>query len=188
MKKVVLALVFLVLVVAVSYPRLVTKKERTQAAFERGEEESFLQIEEYAKRFDLHAYSVRQQELKVAESLWRRELAHFWGYDSLAGIVSIEKSKTDLPITKSQTAQPDKEKTESSINSTKENSLLSHKQILSYNKKRYRALPKGLSLYEKKVALAEIRDETTQKFSTPLPELDKIKTDSKLDYLMHAPQ
>jgi len=55
-------------------------------------------------------------------------------------------------------------------------------QILSYYKKRYRALPKDLSPYEKRVALAEIRDETAQKFSIPLSELDEIRTDNELDY------
>ena len=182
MKKVVLALVFLALVVAVSYYGAVTQKERTQAAYERGKEESTHQVEEYAKRFDSLAYSVRRQELEAAESLWQRELAYRWAYDSLARIVSLEKSKTDSPKTKLEPAQHDKEKTESGIDSTKENSLLRHKQILSYYKKRYRALPKDLSPYEKRVALAEIRDETAQKFSIPLSELDKIRTDNKLDY------
>ena len=182
MKKVVFALVFLALVVAVSYYRAVTQKERTQAAYERGKEESTHQVEEYAERFDSLAYSVRRQELEAAESLWQRELAYRWAYDSLARIVSLEKSETDSPKTKFEPAQPHNEKTESDIDTTKENSLLRHKQILSYYKKRYRALPKDLSPYEKRVALAEIRDETAQKFSIPQSELDKIRTDSKLDY------
>lgn len=182
MKKVVLALVFLALVVAVSYYRAVTQKERTQSAYERGKEESTHQVEEYAERFDSLAYSVRRQDLEAAESLWQRELAYRWAYDSLARIVSLEKSEIDSLEMNSEPAQSDKEKTESGIDSTKEKSLLKHKQILSYYKKRYRALPKDLSPYEKSVALAEIRDETAQKFSIPLSELDEIRTDNELDY------
>lgn len=182
MKKVVLALVFLALVVAVSYYGALMQKERTKAAYERGKKESALQIKEYAKRFDSLGYSVRRQELEAAESLWQRELAYRWAYDSLAKIVSLEKSKIDSAKMKSEPAQSNKEKTESRIDSTKEKSLLKHKQILSYYKKRYNALPKDLSPYEKRVALVEIRDETAHKFSIPLSELDKIRTDNKLDY------
>ena len=148
----------------------------------RGKEESTHQVEEYVERFDSLAYSVRRQELETAESLWQRELAYRWAYDSMARIVSLEKGKTDSPKTKFEQAQPHKEKRESGIDSTKENSLLRHKQILSYYKKRYRALAKDLSPYEKRVALAEIKDETAQKFSILLSELDKIRTGSELDY------
>ena len=182
MKKVVFALVFLALVVAVSYYRAVTQKERTQVAYERGKEESTHQVEEYAERFDSLAYSVRRQELEAAESLWQRELAYRWAYDSLARIINPEKSETDSLKTTTEPAHYDKEKTESGIDTTRENSLLRHKQILSYYKKRYRSLPKDLSPYEKKVALAEIRDETAQKFSIPLSELNKIRTNNELDY------
>ncbi len=148
----------------------------------RGKEESTHQVEEYVERFDSLAYSVRRQELEAAESLWQRELAYRWAYDSLAKIVSLEKSKTDSLKTMFESALPHKEKRESGIDSTKENSLLKHKQILSYYKKRYRSLPKDLSPYEKRVALAEIRDETAQKFSIPLSELNKIRTNNELDY------
>lgn len=182
MKKVVLALVFLALVVAVSYYGAVVQKERTKAAYDRGKEESVHQVEEYAKRFDSLAYSVRRQELEAAESLWQRELAYRWAYDSLARIVSLGESKVDTLKMKSELALSDKEKTESGIDSTKEKSLLKHKRILSYYKKRCRALPKDLSPYEKRVALVEIRDETAQKFSIALSELDKIRADNKLDY------
>jgi hypothetical protein len=181
-KKVILALVFLALVVAVSYYGAVMQKERTKAAYERGKEESVHQIEEYAKRYDSLAYSFRRQELEVAESLWQRELAYRWAYDSLARIVGLEKGKTDLLKMKSESVQSDKEKTESGIYSTKEKSPLKHRQILSYYKMRCRALPEDLSPYEKRVALVEIRGETAQKFSIPLSELDKIRADNKLDY------
>lgn len=79
----------------------------------RGKEESTHQVEEYAERFDLLAYSVRRQELEAAESLWQRELAYRWAYDSLARIVSLEKSEIDSLEMNSEPAQSDKEKTES---------------------------------------------------------------------------
>lgn len=69
----------------------------------------------------------------------------------MAGIVSLEKNKVDSLKMKSEPAQSDKEKTESGIDSTKEKNLLKHKQILSYYKKHYRALPRDLSPYEKRV-------------------------------------
>ena len=182
MKKVVLALVFLALVVGVSYYGAVVQKERTKAAYERGKEESIHHIEEFTKRFDSLAHSVRRQEHEVAESLWQRELAYRRAYDSLARIVNLGESKVDSLKMKSEQVQLDKEKTDSRIDSTEEKRSLKHEQILSYYKKRYRDLPKDLSPYEKRVALVEIRDETAQKFSIPLSELDKIRADNKLDY------
>ncbi len=182
MKKLVLALVLLALLVAASYYRSVVQKERTQAAYERGKNENVRQIEEWAEKFDSLAYSVRRQELEMAESLWQRELVYRRAYDSLAGIVSLENGRPDSSEARLQQAEPSEEKTESGIDLTRQSGLIGHKQILSYYKKRYHALPKDLSPYEMVVALAEIRDETAQKFSISLSELDKIRADNKLDY------
>ena len=58
----------------------------------------------------------------------------------------------------------------------------SHEEILKYYKTSYRDLPKDLSPYERRVALTEIRDKTTRKFSITLAQLDKIRKDNNLDY------
>lgn len=181
LKKIVLALVFLGLVVAVSYYRAVTQKERTTAAYERGQEESAHQVEEYADRLDSLAYSVERQEREAAKSLWRRELAYRKGYDSLGKLIELKEGEIAPPRTGVEQSQPPNETTKV-VEDTIKRKPLKHEQILSYYNKRYRTLPEDLSPYEKRVAVAEIRGETARKFSISLRELDKIRVDNKLDY------
>ncbi len=171
MKKVVLAVVFLAIIVALSYYSASTHKEQTQVAYEHGRQESAHQIESLNKRYNLLADSIAQQEVEAAKLVWQRELAYRSAYDSLVKASNIEESKTG---SRKVDFNSDAHLTE--------DGLLRHKQILGYYKKRYRDLPKDLSPYEKKVALAEIRDETARKFSISLEEFDKIRTENKLDY------
>ena len=181
MKKIVLAVAFLGLIVAASYYRAVTHKKQVKTAYEQGRTESAQQVIEYGKRFDSLAYSVRQQELEAAESLWYREFAYRIGYDSLTA--AIEQKNSNIDSLKSELQQLREQKETKQIGKKPAKHKASeHEQILSYYKKRYRALPGDLSPYEMKVALREIRDETAQKFSVSLRELNKIRKDNNLEY------
>lgn len=184
MKKVFLAItaiILLGLVVGVGYIKSIRQKAQTTTAYEKGKQERAPEVIQYREKLDSLSYFYGQREVELAESIWLRELAYRSAYDSLAKIIDLEKSKRDSSKSGPEVAQARKEVGESSIDSTK-NGLSRHKQILSYYKKRYQALPKDLSPYEKRVALAEIREQTAQKFSISLQELDNIRTDSKLDY------
>lgn len=181
MKKIVLAVVFLGLIVAASYYRALTHKKQVKTAYNQGRTESAQQVEEYGQRFDSLAYSIRQQELEAAESLWYREFAYRIGYDSLTA--AIEQKDGDIDSLKSELQQLREQKqTKQTSEKLVKHKASEHQQILSYYKKRYRELPGDLSPYEMKVALREIRDETARKFSVSLRELNKIRTDNNLDY------
>jgi len=181
MKKLMLALAFLAVVVAVSYYRAVTHKQQESAAYELGRTESAHQVSELDKQFNSLMDSTKRQQLEAVDSLWQRELAYQGALDSLNRVLDrkgseIASLRAELEQVRSRIPSSKTDKR------AKKQKASRHEQILSYYKKRYRSLPKDLSPYEKRVALAEIRDETAQKFTISLQELDKIRKYNKLDY------
>jgi hypothetical protein len=181
MKKVALGVVLLAIVVGVSYFKSLRHHSQTTTEYERGkQEESEKTIQDRAK-LDSLSYFIERQEDSFAQSLGMREMAYRLTCDSLlkiidsgrTGIDSLKK-ELDLYQKQAQTKEP-------VVGATGQKSSR-HEQILSYYKKRCHSLPTDLTPYEKKVALAEIREETAQKFSISLQELDNIRSDSKLDY------
>lgn len=176
MKKILLAVLLLALVVAVSYVKTWREHQRGQEFYDRGRSESIEALDEYQKETDSLKTALTETRLATADSLTKKEIAHRVEVDSLQNLVdeqsqAIEKlsAQASSPTTASQEASARKP-------------LSKHEQIITYYKKRYAALPKDLSNYEKRIALSEIREETSQRFSISLKELSEIRKKYKLAY------
>ncbi|MDD3732594.1 MAG: hypothetical protein PHU88_09495 [candidate division Zixibacteria bacterium] len=167
MKKIFLAILLLIIVIAVSYYQVHRQEAREQNRYEKGYEEGTRGVERLSGEVDSLRQVVDRQELEFSGKFEQTEQAYADTIDSLKEVVSLQEQK----IMKLQS--PDK----------KENSLTDkHALILSYYKKRYSELPGDLSNYEKRVALTEIREETAQKFAITVTELDKIRENNNLNY------
>ncbi len=181
MKKALLAVILLAVVVSVSYIKLVRQKTQTTNAYQQGRQEHTQQLAQYQHKLDSLRYLIGHQEVEFAESVWMREMAYRSTYDSLIKIINLEKKGVDSLKGGFESAPSHKEVREAKADSSKRH-LSMHMQILGYYKKRCQALPNDLSPYEKRIALAEIREQTAQKFSISLQELDNIRTDNKSDH------
>ncbi len=179
MKKILVAIILLAVFVGVSYIKSIRQKKQTTAVYEQGRKESVEQQEKLRTRVDSLSYLIEQQEVEYAKSMWQREMAYSSANDSLAKMINSEKA--DSMDGDPESLQTAKETVSTSIESS-ETAFSRHKQILDYYQRQYQALPKDLSPYEKKVAMGEIKELTTQKFSISLKELNNIRKDNKLDY------
>ena len=181
MKKVVLGIVLLAIVIGVGYVRSLRHQSQKATAYERGKQEGAEVATEYQGKLDSLDYVVEQQRIEFAQSVWMKEMIYRSMYDSLAKIIDSGKRREDSLKKELTLSQQQAGTEDASVGSTRRKASR-HEQILGYYKKRYQSLPKDLSPYEKRVALAEIRDETAQKFAISQRELDKIRSDNKLDY------
>jgi hypothetical protein len=178
---VITGIILLAVVIGVSYYKSVRNETRTLEAYEQGKQEEAATREQYRARLDSLTYLIEQQRDEHNQSVWMREMAYRLTYDSL--LKALEESYTREDSLKNELASLKKrgKKSNARISPSVRKSSR-HEQILSYYRKRYQSLPKDLSPYERRVALAEIREETAQKFSITLQELDEIRRTGKLDY------
>jgi hypothetical protein len=113
-----------------------------------------------------------ERDLAIADSLVKKDQTYQATIDSLKNALDKEKTATknlaSMPTTVKKT--------------TPEPTISKHEKILTYYKKRYANLPNDLSQYELKIALNEIREETSQKFAISLKELKDIRQKNKLSY------
>ena len=180
MRKILLAVLLLVALVAVSYYSAQRSdnraKEKYQQGYEKGTKESLV----YRNKADSLDLALQSDRTKYADSLQRLSTARTAVADSLTQIV-VTKDKEIAALTqqkkKSAKARP---ATTASRNSDSSRNSISHAQILDYYRRRLQALPADLSVYERTVALNEIRVETAKKFSIQLTELEKIRQDGNL--------
>jgi len=174
-------ILLLAVVIGVSYFKSLRTQTRTTQAYEQGKQEEARTIQQYRARLDSLSYLIEQQRDEYNQSIWMREMAYRLTYDSLLRALEASYAREDSLKKELASLRKSRKKPTARISSSGRTSAR-HEQILSYYKKRYQSLPKDLSPYEKKVALAEIREETAQKFSITLQELNKIRQDNKLDY------
>jgi len=113
-----------------------------------------------------------------ADSLVKKDISYQSRIDSLEGVVDKQQKQISSLASKT-TAKP--AATISKTTSAK-TTLSKHEKILTYYKKRFTNLPKDLSDYEKRIAVKEIREETSLKFSISLQELKQIREKYKLTY------
>ncbi len=175
MRKVLLALLLLVLIIAVSYLKTAREHDRSRAFFEEGRLNAASELSEYEREADSLKQSVAEQQLAFADSLVRKDISYQSRIDSLESLVEQQQDRINSISAKNKTST-----TASSAGSPP--SLSKHEQILKYYKKRYAGLPKDLSTYERRIAIDEIREETSQKFAISLQELKKIRDKYKLTY------
>jgi hypothetical protein len=174
MKKIVTAVILLILIVGVSYLQVQHQKSREQGLFQEG----YLEGSESTGKLEIAVDSLRQvidsQSVGFSDKLSENEQLYKEKIDSLKDMVSSRDQQ--IASLEKKTSTPPKQNTTSSSKSDK------HAQILSYYKKRFSQLPNDLSPYEKRVAVTEIREETAQKFSISTDELNQIRKKNNLKY------
>lgn len=175
MKKILLVILLLVLIVGLSYIKTLREHERSKTLFEEGKMTAARELDASQKEADSLKKASAEQQLAFADSLVQKDSRHRSEVDSLENLVDkLETRVTTLSQTKPATASVTK------APATK--TLSQHEKILEYYKRRFANLPKDLSEYEKRIAINEIREETSQKFSITLAELKKIREKYKLTY------
>jgi hypothetical protein len=177
MKKVLLALLLLVLIIAVSYLKTAREHDRSRAYFEEGRLNAAGDLDKYEKQAESLKLTVAEQQLAFADSLVRKDISYQSRIDSLETLADRQQNRIDSLSGKIVTSA-----TASEAKSSSESQLSKHEQILKYYKKRYANLPEDLSTYERRIAIDEIREETSQKFAISLQELKKIRDKYKLTY------
>lgn len=184
MKKIFLAIFLLALVVGISYLKLSRQSVEKSNAYREGRHESEKIASEKQQQLDSLGQILVEKETAFTDSLTSIEGHYATEMDSLSLSLGSERLKnkelsSQIDNLKKKTNTPKKQTKNTSFSKTE---ATKHKQILDYYKRRFVALPKDLSDYEKKVARNEIREETVQKFSITLKELDNIRNKYKVEY------
>jgi len=182
-KKLLLAFILLVLLVGLSYVKIVRKDEQINNAYTEGKHES----EQHLSRIQLDNDSLKtlisQKESEYKDSLSGKEQIYASKTDSLALHIdslgdTVADLKSKLKSKETQLAKANSPK--KSTSTTKK--VSKHEQILIAYKKNYRALPTDLSDYERKVAIGEVRSETAHQFKITVAELNRLRTDNNIDF------
>ncbi len=170
MKKALLAILLLVIVAGVSYIKTARGRSESEAAYQKGKLESAQHVDNLNQKFDSLSYSYEREQIEAAQFALRQQVSARVAYDSVSERLGRLESEAE-----SLKAQLRKEDASSDISSAS-------RPILDYYRQRYTDLPKDLTAYERRVALREIRQETAQKFSLTLEQLEKIRLEHGLDY------
>lgn len=174
MKKLLLGILLLAVIVAVSYLKNIREEERIDSVLEKAKTESAAETGKIKTAYDSLRALYAETEESLTDSISTLKLAIDSQSDSITTLAAGKDS-----LTKALAAKP---KTTTKKKSTSDSKLAQHRKIIDYYKQRHAALPKDLSAYEMRVAKSEIRQETAEKFSISLAELDKIRKEFKLSY------
>jgi hypothetical protein len=134
-----------------------------------------------AASLDSLSQAIDQYEVALTDSQRVWEQRNLALSDSLGDEISERDDKIASLTDKQQDLQKELAAAEKKAVNTAPKKY-THQEILAYYKKKYKALPPDLSPYEKRIALAEIREESARKFSISLSELDKIRASNNLAY------
>jgi len=177
MKKILLVVVLLALVVAVSYIKTAREHALRDEQYDEGFKEGVQTLDRTGKEADSLKSAIVEQQMAFTDSLVDREKNHRSQVDSLANVID-EKDK-DISTLKSGASST---VTAKEVDSASSKTISGHEEILKYYKKRFAELPGDLSEYEKRIAINEIREETSLKFAISLSELKEIRKTYKLSY------
>lgn len=170
MKKLALALLLLALLVGISYVNSTRSQAKLKKQYSQGYESGSQESRIALQRADSLEAAVNQTTSSYQDSLNILRSESATASDSL-GLVIAQK---DMEITRLKERAKAAKTQKSAAKSTAPSTSTQHAQVLDYYKRRLAGLPKDLSEYERKVALAEVRDETVKKFAITIAELDKI--------------
>ncbi len=172
MKKIVLAFLLLIIIVAVSYLKSVRDQSNRQKLYQEGLDKGTTEVAVYRQTADSLKATLDSSRTAFADSTGKLQQAQNAETDSLKQVIADREQALLQATSKKKAAakvQP-KPKPADSVQSAGK-----HAEILAYYKRRLQELPKDLSDYEKKVALNEVRDETVKKFSISLTELEQLR-------------
>jgi hypothetical protein len=173
-KKLLLGILLLAIIVAISYIKTVREEERIDSVLEQARQESSFETGKIKTAYDSLSALYAETEESLTDSISSLYTAIDSKTDSLNELASAKDS-----LSKALAAKP---KATTIKKSNNDSQLAQHRKIIDYYKQRHASLPKDLSAYEMRVAKNEIRQETAQKFSISLAELDKIRNEFKLSY------
>lgn len=182
MKKLFLALFLLVLLVGISYVKKTRQDEKVADAHRSARQELSLELSEKEGQIDSLAFLAGQQQVQWADSLIKKDADHWRQVDSLENVIEKKSDSLGSMEAKVHKLQDANKKSSADSKSSAATSKSRHESILALYKEKHKALPTDLSAYERRVALAEIREETARKFSISLAELDRIRARYKLKY------
>ena len=179
MKKILLGFLLILALIAVSYYSAVrtdtrVKREYT-SGYSKGEKEAMIQ----KSRADSLESNLRQTRSQYEDSLRILALAHDVIIDSLNRTIST-KDKELAARANARKTQTAKKTDTGTRKASVTKSGFTHAQILDFYRTKLKALPADLSAYERRVALNEIRDETTRKFAITAKDFDSIREVNKL--------
>ncbi len=178
MKKIVLAVFLLAVIVAVSYLRSARDQSNRQKLYQEGLDRGSEQANLYQLRADSLSRLMSQRDSAYDDSLSRLAIIHKLETDSLNQAITDRDKEIQQATAKKKASAvktPPKPRSADSLQTS-----LKHTQILAYYKRRLAELPKDLSEYERKIALNEVREETSRKFSIDQSELERIRLANNL--------
>jgi len=186
MKKLLLGLFLLAALIVVSYFKTMRDSEREAQAFVDGHEMGSQKAElvqantdSLEKLIDEKATEVIELRSALADTLAERDQLYEQIVDSLSEI--IKAGQQEIAGLENQVAAG---KLEAGTSSSKQEvaSKASHREILQHYKLAVAKLPADLSAYEYRVAVAEVRSDTSAKFNITVARLNEIRDANNLDY------
>lgn len=179
MKKFLLAILLLVMVIGVSYVKDWRQSQHEESLFSEGVKAGEGSADSLRVAAESLEVLIDQQQELYADSAEITRAEYASRIDSLEGLIaqrdsSLKSSSTapDKPAATKPSAEEERARRQQEKNDA----------IIAYYKKRYKDLPDDLSAYEKRVALAEIAEETAAKFSITEDALKKLRRKYNLSY------
>ncbi|MFZ5981223.1 MAG: hypothetical protein ACOYVF_11390 [Candidatus Zixiibacteriota bacterium] len=170
MKKILSAVVLVVLLLGISYYQIMRQDKRESALYKEGYQSGQKEVSNLRENLDSLNRTLDSQEVSYSEYLGETTRVYSMKVDSLEALVKSKDSEIQK-LTKNTTSQ-----------ATQPKKVNKNQEILNYYKSLYNDLPGDLSEYERRVALSEIREKTVRKFSISISQLDKIRKDNNLNY------
>ena len=178
MKKAILALCLLIIVVGVTYVKMVRGSAQCRNSFQEGRKATSEELLLYHQKVDSLRYLIGQQEVVFSDSLVRKDITYQMKIDSLILALDSVWATVDTDSIEQQPI-PDVE-LQDYVDST---GLSQPKEeILTFYDSLFEDLPSDLTKYEQKVALHEIRLKTTQTFSITLSDLKALCSQADITY------
>jgi len=179
MRKILIILTLGAVLVAVSYYKTMLQETKETAAYESGRQQASQDLDLVQSRADSLDQALVATHAELGQAKTALDTVRLAQTDSLQGLVADQQEK----IKKLSQKKP----TEKSSNTTVARKKTSSKEarnrkILAHYKKLHSNLPGDLSAYEKRVAIAEIREESANKFAITIGELNRIRKAANLKY------
>jgi hypothetical protein len=184
MKKLLLGVVLLAALVGISYLKTTLDSERAAEAFIDGHrtgtksaQAALPDTDSMSGAFEQERRALVEKNEVLADSLAAREQEHAQVVDSLSDRVASQQEQIDKlkkKVASAPSASSPKPTRTTTAGSTES-------QIVNHYKLAVAKLPSDLSAYEYRVALAEVKTETAEKFKITVDRLDEIRKAHNLD-------
>jgi demethoxyubiquinone hydroxylase (CLK1/Coq7/Cat5 family) len=179
MKKTILAIILLALVIGLAFVREYRESLQDDEVYAEGLASGRLGVDSLIEKTDSLESALETSQRTVTDTVASLSARHRSQVDSMQAEIARRDSiaKAEEPASNQMKAQPPKTKlTNLGISKQLETDIVAH------YKQQYRQLPADLTQYERRVALAEIREETAREFKISEGLLSKIREKYSLSY------